>query len=256
MRTPVPNRITAPGEIHLDDEIVPGVFNKKWGVEIPYKLFYALSPKDRQELFSPEDAIIQQVFKELGIIRPSYLDIGANDPLIGSNTYLLYLKGSRGINVEPNPDFAGMWEYQRPDDLNLSVGIGVQSGDAEYYEIEGKDQLNTFSVEEVTKAIARGHRIKNVSRVALLSLSDLINTHNKGVFPDFLSIDIEGSDEAILRTMPEAGTSRPKVVCAETVGYTDIPGESVRNTDLIDFMIEDGFKIFDEAGYNTIFVRP
>lgn len=32
----------------------------------------------------------------------TYIDIGANKPIEGNNTYLLYKNGIRGINVEPN----------------------------------------------------------------------------------------------------------------------------------------------------------
>jgi hypothetical protein len=49
-----------------------------------------------------DDLAVLNIFKRLGIERPSYLDVGAYHPFDLSNTALLYERGSRGINVEPN----------------------------------------------------------------------------------------------------------------------------------------------------------
>ncbi len=51
-----------------------------------------------------DDIIIRAVFDNLGIDNPSYLDIGAHHPTNISNTKLFYDAGSRGINVEANPN--------------------------------------------------------------------------------------------------------------------------------------------------------
>ena len=53
-----------------------------------------------------EDLIILDIFRHLRLKRPSYLDIGAWEPVKSNNTYLFYRLGSRGVLVEPNPVFA------------------------------------------------------------------------------------------------------------------------------------------------------
>ncbi|MFM6249337.1 MAG: hypothetical protein ACKPEQ_09345, partial [Dolichospermum sp.] len=50
-----------------------------------------------------EDLIINFIFNNLGIINPSYLDIGAHHPTYLSNTYSFYRKGCQGVCVEPDP---------------------------------------------------------------------------------------------------------------------------------------------------------
>lgn len=50
-----------------------------------------------------EDMIIANIFSILNITKPTYLDIGANHPLKGSNTALLYSRGSHGTIVDANP---------------------------------------------------------------------------------------------------------------------------------------------------------
>ena len=50
-----------------------------------------------------EDLVVRSLCEHLELALRTYLDIGANDPVIGSNTYLPYLDGARGVLVEPNP---------------------------------------------------------------------------------------------------------------------------------------------------------
>jgi hypothetical protein len=40
----------------------------------------------------------------LDIRNVRYLDVGANDPSVLSNTFLLYQLGASGVLVEPDPD--------------------------------------------------------------------------------------------------------------------------------------------------------
>ncbi len=50
-----------------------------------------------------EDLIVRYLFDDLKIDKPTYIDIGANDPYILSNTAFFYKSGCKGINIEPNP---------------------------------------------------------------------------------------------------------------------------------------------------------
>src|SRR3954468_21715772 len=80
-----------------------------------------------------EDLIVDHIFQQLKIEKPSYLDIGAYHPKRLSNTYLFYLKGSRGINVEPDPSLFEAFLNERQEDINLNIGIGPKSGTADFY---------------------------------------------------------------------------------------------------------------------------
>ena len=92
-----------------------------------------------------EDRIADILFQKLSIDNPSWLDIGAGDPYILSNTALFYEKGARGINIEPNPELYLKLVKSRPDDVNLNCAIGTENGNLEYYMFEGYPFLNTCS---------------------------------------------------------------------------------------------------------------
>ena len=81
-----------------------------------------------------EDLIVASIFQHLSIERPTYLDIGAWDPIQGSNTYLFCRAGSHGVLVEPNPSLCEKLRRARPGDVVLNTGIGLERRtEADYY---------------------------------------------------------------------------------------------------------------------------
>ncbi|MBL0133475.1 MAG: FkbM family methyltransferase [Chitinophagaceae bacterium] len=69
--------------------------------------------------------------------------------------------------------------------------------------------------------------------------------------PDFLSIDIEGLDLSILKSL-DFQSYRPKVIYVECVEFsTDHRGG--KNKELVDFLLTKGYFIFGDTYINTIF---
>ena len=51
------------------------------------------------------------------------MDIGANHPIFGSNTFYFYLRGGHGICVEPNSDFEKIHRKTRPHDTFICSAV-------------------------------------------------------------------------------------------------------------------------------------
>src|SRR5262245_50672803 len=86
--------------------------------------------------FSPAGAaLIVRFFlqyRQIGEI--TYLDVGANEPVSLNNTYYFYLRGYRGVLVEPNRTLCQRIREKRPGDTVLEAGIGVTAEkEADYY---------------------------------------------------------------------------------------------------------------------------
>ena len=96
-------------------------------------LYSELEPKIPVELASQysqagEDLIVQSLVYRLNYFFTKnhkasfnleelrYLEIGANHPVATSSTYLFYLRGAKGILVEPNPSLANFLRNARPND--------------------------------------------------------------------------------------------------------------------------------------------
>lgn len=200
---------------------------------------------------SGEDLAVAFALGYLGIgPHLTYLDVGANDPVKLSNTYYFYLRGHRGVLVEPDGDLCRALRERRRDDTVLEAGIGAEAGEADYYEMSA-DGLSTFSREEAEHQVAvTGGRvsIRRVLRKPLLDINAVMDQHFNGS-PTFLSVDTEGLDLAILRSI-DFGRFRPAIICAETL----ISGTRKARAGIPEFLATRGYDARGGSFVNTIFV--
>jgi FkbM family methyltransferase len=200
-----------------------------------------------------EDLLIQYIFRLRGIDKITYIDIGANNPIYLNNTLLFYLKGSKGINIEANPNLINLFLKHRVKDTNLNVGIYSKNEIKKFY-IFNDLTLSTFSDEEAKKMEnLYNHKIKQVIEIQTYTLNEIINKYNNGQFPDLLSIDIEGMEFEVLKTI-DYNVSFPKVICIETAEYSPI-GIGRKRNEIINFLKEKGYFLFADTNLNSIFVK-
>ena len=198
-----------------------------------------------------EDLVIEGIFEALDIRTQSYVDIGAWDPIISNNTYLFYCKGSRGVLIEPNPAFFAKLKSVRPNDTVLNIGIGVtDQKEADYYILPGAGELNTFSKEQAdawTKTV--GHQvIQKVTKMPLVNINEVLRG-NMGRGPDLLSVDTEGFDERILKSL-DFERFRPKVICAETLE----PDTKKVLQSIVSFLESKDYSVRGSTFVNTVFL--
>lgn len=211
--------------------------------------------RERVETYSQngEDIIINLAFKYLGIGVPSYIDIGANHPLKGNNTALFYKRGARGINIEPNPEIFKQLARARKEDINLNIGISDMVGEAEFY-VFNYHGVNTFSREEADERIKMpGLELEKTIMVPIATVASVLEEYCDGVFPDLLSLDVEGMDEKILRSI-DFDVQYPKVICVETVIFSGTDAGN-QNDAISALLLSKGYQVFGSTHVNTIFCR-
>jgi FkbM family methyltransferase len=199
-----------------------------------------------------EDLILYNLLHhELKLETPTYLDIGAGDPVLSNNTYALYCTGSRGVLVEPNPVLVEKLKTVRPGDVVVAAGIGLKATtEADYYVIRGRWPLNTFSREDVAELRRQSTEdpVEKVIKLPLIQINRLIADHFQHA-PDLLSIDIEGMDLAVLRSL-DFRAHRPAAICAETKK----PWMSHDRTPIARLLRPKNYVACAGSLYNTIFV--
>ncbi len=165
-----------------------------------------------------EDLIIAGFFPD--IEKGFYVDVGANHPIRHSVTKLLYDKGWRGINVEPNADLFKQIEKYRPNDTNLNIGIAVDEGKLElrvYHTRDGLAGLSTFTNEIKEEYASRGGEdTANFTDVIVdtMRLDQIFKKHKTSTI-HFLKLDVEGfENEAILSNNWKK--YRPILLCIES----------------------------------------
>ncbi|MCK4981975.1 MAG: FkbM family methyltransferase, partial [Victivallaceae bacterium] len=149
-----------------------------------------------------EDIVIISMFANMGIDHPTYLDIGAHHPYNISNTALLYNLGCRGINIEPSTDLYSLFLKHRLEDINLNIGVSDQKGTLTYYQFHPLSGRNTFSKETAEKFLKEIDLPQpETYEVAVNTVNNILDTYYEGKCPDFLSIDVEGLDDVILKSI-------------------------------------------------------
>jgi|GEM_PF-747034 len=202
---------------------------------------------------SGEDLIIKFIFDALGINKPSYIDIGAYHPEILSNTALFYQNGSRGLNIEANPQLITNFIDLRNEDINLNIGIGETTEKLDFYVIS-VPTLSTFSETEAKLYTENEkYKIEETIPIETYTVNHVINHYLDGHFPDFLSLDVEGFDLLILRSI-DYEKSYPLVICVETISFSET-GEGIKNLEIINFLESKGYLKYADTYINTIFVK-
>jgi len=200
-----------------------------------------------------EDLQIMSALQVLNITNPTYLDIGANDPVMGNNTYFFYQRNFKGVLVEPNPILYQKLLKIRPRDTSLNVGIGDKEEKKTYYLFAQNNALNTFSEEEMMAITAKGIKLEKTMEVQLKNINNIIDEFFPQP-PTIISIDVEGLDEAILHTL-DFTKNAPRIICIETISYSSTIDNSYTKRDaLIKFILSKGYTIFADTFFNTIFV--
>lgn len=198
-----------------------------------------------------EDLVAWYMLRELNVTRPTYLDIGAHHPTNINNTYFFYTLGFRGLLIEPNVDLIPLLKEVRPDDTVLNVGIGPVTTEADYYRVSDPS-WNTFdkATAEHYERVTKGQiKLVEVVKVPLVNINEVLANHHGGRTPDFVSLDVEGLELDILRSL-DWEKHRPKVVCVETL----VAGTRRQKLEAATFLVEKGYDARGSTFVNTIFV--
>lgn len=209
---------------------------------------------------SGEDIIISDLFHRLQMLHPTYLDIGANDPVSLSNTYRLYIRGSRGVCIEPNPAMYRKLAAKRKADICINAGIAFDEKDeADFYVFPEKFHgLNTFSKAEADFWAETGndeigrHKPEQIIKVRLININEIMDKYLSPQ-PNLISVDVEGLDLEIVKSI-DFQKYKPDVFCIETLGFIE-GNKEIKKTDITDFFLKNGYFVYADTYINTIFCR-
>ena len=84
-----------------------------------------------------------------------YLDLGCFHPTRHSNTNLLYKNKWSGINIDLNPLSIELFNYMRPNDINLNIGISSKEDEKELYFIDELNTQNTLDKNQSNRGCTR-----------------------------------------------------------------------------------------------------
>jgi FkbM family methyltransferase len=197
-----------------------------------------------------EDLVLQRIFA--GRDNGFFVDVGAHHPTRFSNTYLFYLKGWRGINIDAAPGSMAEFRKVRPGDINIECPVSDKSEIATFY-IFNEPALNTFSESEAKKKNGLGpYRVIESKELQTETLSSILNKnlpHGKEI--DFLSIDVEGLDLQVLKSN-NWDLYKPKIILVEDL-LQDF-NLIIKNSEVKKYLEDKNYLLFAKT-VNTVFYK-
>ncbi len=181
-----------------------------------------------------------------------YVDVGAYDPIRFSNTMRFYLKGWKGINVEP--DFAQFRKIEavRKKDVNLNIGIASKSGTLTYWQMN-PNTLSTFSEAQAKESIKEGFNLTKKMKIPVMTLASVLEKYAKRKHIDFLSVDVEGFELDVLKSN-DWKKFRPRILCIElSFSGAESMSERTRKENLIRYVQNHGYHLRHKTPSNYIY---
>ena len=188
-----------------------------------------------------EDIAINVFNKKLE--KGFYVDIGAHHPIQRNNTHLLFIKGWEGINIDVNKFSIDLFNFLRPEDLNLQIAVSDKEGELSFYYQKKFSQLNTTDKEIAKENFQGNYQEKKVKCQTIQNILDNSKYSNKKI--DFLNIDVEGAEMKVLNTL-NFEIYDPSLICVEILGYREMQSEQrekeIKNNEIYKFLVNKGYK--------------
>ena len=189
------------------------------------------------------DSLILNIFKNQK--NGFYLDIGCGHPIKNNNTYLLNKKGWRGINIDLDEENIDLFNSYRKKDVNLATAVSDKEGETDLYFYHNKSALNTISK---VNADFQKAKISAIKKIKTQTINKIIeNSPFKDRKIDFFSVDVEGSELAILKNFDFTKYS-PKVIVVE---YLDLSLKEleIKNLNINNIIKSEIYKLIESNNY-------
>lgn len=219
----------------------------KWYLRTRFKLILGYGVR---KIYSHqgEDGPIQMMFKwkKNGV----YVDVGAYDPVLYSNTYGLYRSGWHGLVIDPNESLRSRYALMRPRDTFVALAVGEREEEKTFYQF-ADGAYNTFDGERAREwERLRGMKIEKTAPVRFKPLSKILRESNIERI-DFMNVDVEGLDLEVLKT--HDWNMKPRVIAVEDERFDP---DSPRQSEVYNFLHDKGYVLGGLTSYTLIFKEP
>ena len=176
-----------------------------------------------------------------------FVDVGCYHPMKFNNTYALYKKGWSGINIDVDKIKIDTFNLARRRDENVLCAVSDKPGVLKWFS-SGLYSLTSTLDESFAKSIG-GYTEKEVKVDTLTSIIDKTRYIDREI--DFLSIDAEGHDYNVLKSL-DLERYKPKLIAVEShiSDFTEI-----EKCKIYKFLTDKGFVLVNWCGFTLIFKK-
>lgn len=162
-----------------------------------------------------EDLVVLSLLRDkLPGAKGCYIDVGAFDPILHSNTYLLYQHGWRGLNIDASPDRLARFASTRPGDTNVVAAVSDAVREMVFLEYPTSGTSRAIAPDDPIRTNALGEQPTSVTPCRTRTLTDLLEQYDPVEGIDFLNVDCEGLDLDVLRGLDWTRWT-PRIIAVE-----------------------------------------
>ncbi len=193
---------------------------------------------DTQRREALEKALILEFFKHRR--EGFFVEVGANDPINGSQTWLLERNGWRGLLVEPQSAYYEKLLRERPASKAYNVACSAPGRPCTTtLHIANLDGFSSIDPQADTQGVSFGKK----ETVRVSTLDDILATEGHPKV-DFVSIDVEGHELEVLQGF-SLERYHPTLILVE---------DTVRNLDKHRYLTEHGYRLVKRTTMNNWYV--
>lgn len=194
-----------------------------------------------------EDVVLLSIFQKQP--KGFFVDVGAHHPTRYSNTYLLYKRGWRGINIDANPLSIALFKRDRAEDINILSGVAEKEGYMTYW-MFSDPAVNSFSEKDAKKWFGKTWiKLLKKEQVKVNPLRVILEKYlPPDTDLDLLNVDTEGLDLQVLQSN-DWEKFRPTVIVVE------VENSNIDSEDITSFLEKKGYKPHVKIGLSMIFIR-
>ena len=189
-----------------------------------------------------EDIFIVEYFRKKK--NGFYIDVGCYHPIHRNNTYLLHKNGWSGINIDIHQFSIDLFNFLRPNDINLNYAVSDQNGMVEMFYQKKLSQLSTIDEQQAQMSFQgniKKSKIKSLSLDAILEKTNLTETKI-----DLLDIDVEGADLRVLKGFT-IEKFKPELICVE------IHKKDIKNSEIYKYLSNFSYELVWSGVFSHIF---
>lgn len=189
-------------------------------LKFSFKLFGIFSKASLSQ-FS-EDLIIEIILKNAKRKKGIFVDVGCNHPIEYNNTYLLYLSGRRGINIDGNKDLIALYGRFRKGDTSLNYLVSDKEEDVVFH-LSTSDKLSTIQSEHMDLSGKDNFSGTMDVLMKTKTLNSILeeNLDRPDQEIDLLSIDVEGHDFEVISSI-DLSKYKPYLIVIEMHDFSPI----------------------------------
>ena len=189
-----------------------------------------------------EDIFIINYFKNKN--NGFYIDVGCYHPLHRNNTFLLHKNGWSGINIDIHQFSIDLFNYLRPNDVNLNCAVSNSNGVTKMFYQKKLSQLSTIDEKQAKIAFQGNIKTSEIKCFTLNAILEKFKFNDKKI--DLLDIDVEGADLKVLKGF-SLEKFKPELICVE------IHEKEIKDSEIYEYLSNFSYELVWSGVFSHIF---